>query len=163
MQARQRSFCWIFRYILHPMAKKITFLKGNLCIYKGFIDVLYISFFGAKEKLQNAPRFEMDFVLNFDLCSALVYLHERIHDPDSVTRIALKGWTFWMLNKKFQETASLSIVLSLFIHKISTKHDRSLYYSIQAHITRITFAKMSASFIQFSLSGSVFEHCSIPR
>ena len=60
----------IFRYILHPMAKKITFLKGNLCIYKGFIDVLYISFFGAKEKLQNAPRFEMDFVLNFDLCSA---------------------------------------------------------------------------------------------
>ena len=29
-----------------------------------------------------------------------------------------------MLNKKFQETTSLSIVLSLFIHKISTKHDR---------------------------------------
>ena len=23
----------IFRYILHPMAKKITFLKGNLCMY----------------------------------------------------------------------------------------------------------------------------------
>ena len=25
-------------------------------------------FFGAKEKLQNAPRFEMDFVLNLDMC-----------------------------------------------------------------------------------------------
>ena len=29
-----------------------------------------------------------------------------------------------MLNKNIQETASLSIVLSLFIHKISTKHGR---------------------------------------
>ena len=27
-------------------------------------------FFGAKEKLQNAPRFWMDFVLNFAMCSA---------------------------------------------------------------------------------------------
>ena len=28
------------------------------------------------------------------------------------------------MNKHFQETASLSIVLILFIHKISSKHDR---------------------------------------
>ena len=28
------------RYILHSMAKTITFLKGNLCIFKCFIDVL---------------------------------------------------------------------------------------------------------------------------
>ena len=41
MQPRQRSFCGIFRYIfLHSMAKTITFLKGNLCIFKCFIDVL---------------------------------------------------------------------------------------------------------------------------
>ena len=40
MQPRQWSFCWIFRYILHSMAKTITFLKGNLCIFKCFIDVL---------------------------------------------------------------------------------------------------------------------------
>ena len=40
MQPRQRSFCWIFRYILHSMAETITFLKGNLCIFKCFIDVL---------------------------------------------------------------------------------------------------------------------------
>ena len=52
------------------MAEKITFLKGNLCIYKRFIDVLYTFFFGAKENLQNAPRFEMDFVLHFATCSA---------------------------------------------------------------------------------------------
>ena len=43
---------------VHSMAKKITFLKGNLSIYKSFIDVLIYTFFlVAKEKLQNVPRF----------------------------------------------------------------------------------------------------------
>ena len=49
------------------MAKTITFLKGNLCIFKCFIDVLQIFLFGANEKLQ---KFEMDFVLDFAMCSA---------------------------------------------------------------------------------------------
>ena len=40
MQPRQWSFCWIFRYILHSMAKTTTFLKRNLCVFKCFIDVL---------------------------------------------------------------------------------------------------------------------------
>ena len=57
-------------------------LKRNLCIYKCFIDVLYIFFFAAKEKLQNAPRFKMDFVLNFAMCLTPFYLRERIQDPD---------------------------------------------------------------------------------
>ena len=35
-----------------------------------------------------------------------------------------KGLTFRILNKNFQEMASRSIVLNLFIHKISSKHDR---------------------------------------
>ena len=39
-QPRQWSFCWIFRYILLSMAKKITFLEGNLRIFKCLIDVL---------------------------------------------------------------------------------------------------------------------------
>ena len=34
------KFYWIFRYILHSMAKTISFLKGNLCIFKCFIDIL---------------------------------------------------------------------------------------------------------------------------
>ena len=57
------------------------------------------------------------------------------------------------MNKNFQETASLSIVLSLFIPKISSKHDRDTTASIlnlslinASHITRITLAKMSAIF-----------------
>ena len=41
-----------------------------------------------------------------------------------------KGLNFWILNKNFHDTASLSIVLSLFIHEISSKHDRE--YCIQA-------------------------------
>ena len=103
------------------MAKKITFLKGNLCIHKRFIVVLYIFSFGSKRKLQNAPRFEMDFVLNFAMCSADF---TRVNGSTiQVVSLAnyLKGLTFWILNTNFQETASLSIVLSFFIHKISSR------------------------------------------
>ena len=56
----------------------------------------------------------------------------------------------------FEETASLSIVLSLLIHKISSKHDRDTTVSMQvafklnaSHITRITFSKMSADLYNF--------------
>ena len=82
------------------MAKKITCVKGNLCVYKCFIDVCYIFSSALRKNYKMRPgRFEMDFVLNFAMCSdyftceliCRLYLHERIHDPDSVTRIALKG------------------------------------------------------------------------
>ena len=68
---------------------KIMFLKGNLCIYKCFINVLYIFFFGAREKVQNAPRFEMNFLLNFAMCSA-DFTCVNGCTIDSVTRIALR-------------------------------------------------------------------------
>ena len=32
MQLRQRSFCWIFRYILHSVAKKIMLLVGEFML-----------------------------------------------------------------------------------------------------------------------------------
>ena len=96
-----------------------------------------------REKLQNVPRFEMDFVLNFAMCSADFTC---VNDPDPN---CFKGLTFWTLNKTFQETAYLSIILSLFIHKISSKRDRDYNIGIQAEfkllkmlptfITRITF------------------------
>ena len=49
-----------------------------------------------------------------------------VSDPRSDMQIALKDYFVqcWIFNKNFQETASPSIVLSLFIHKISSKHDR---------------------------------------
>ena len=75
------------------MAKKITFLKENLCIDKCFIDVLYI-FSSVLKKITklNAPRFEMDFVLNCAMCSDdFTCVRERIHDPDSVTQLALRN------------------------------------------------------------------------
>ena len=41
------------------------------------------------------------------------------------------------MNKDFQETASLSIVLTLFIHEIRSKHDRD--HNIQAeYLTDVT-------------------------
>ena len=42
------------------------------------------------------------------------------------------------MNKNFQETASLFIVLSLFIHTISSKHDRD--YNIQAEFNLKCFS-----------------------
>ena len=94
-------------------------------------------------------------VENCHVLSRFLHLRERIHDLDSVTRIALRI-TFL----DFEETASLSIVLSLLIHRISSKHDRDTTASMQVafklnapHITRITFSKMSTDFIQFLLSG----------
>ena len=60
-----------------------------------------------------------------------------------------------------------SIVLSLYIHKISSKHDRDTTASklnlsvMLLTFTRITFAKISANIMQFLLSGSLFGHFSI--
>ena len=62
-----------------------------------------------------------------------------------------------------------SIVLSLYIHKISSKHDRDSTASklnlslMLLTFTRITFAnsKISANVMQFLLSGSLFGHFSI--
>ena len=66
MQPRQQSFCWIFRYILYSMAKEITFLGEDLCFFKFFIVPLYIFSSALKKNYKmHAPRFEMDFVLNF--------------------------------------------------------------------------------------------------
>ena len=54
------------------MAKTITFLKGNLCIFKCFIDVLQIFLFGAKEKYKMCPDLRWIFFVEFsvDMCSA---------------------------------------------------------------------------------------------
>ena len=49
---------------------------------------------GVKEKItkSNAPRFEMDFVLNYAMCSDdFTCVRERIHDTDSVTQLALRN------------------------------------------------------------------------
>ena len=120
MQPRLRSFCWIFMYILHSMAKKITFLKGNLCIHKRFIVVLYIFFSLARKenyKMRSNLRW---FCVKFCHVLSWFYSSERIHDPDSATCELLKRINFLVLTTNFQETASLSIVLSFFIHKISS-------------------------------------------
>ena len=48
------------------MAKEITFLEEDLCFFKFFIVPLYIFSSALKKNYKmHAPRFEMDFVLNF--------------------------------------------------------------------------------------------------
>ena len=94
----------------------------------------------------------MDFVLNFAMFSADFTRVNR--STIQIVSLAnyLKGLTFWILNTYFQETASLSIVLSFFIHKISSRILRHPSWN-GSHLTRITFA----NFIQFLLSGSVLD------
>ena len=122
IQPRKRRFCWIFRYILNSMVKKITLLKGNLCNYKSFIDALISTFF--VRWLQNAPRFWDWFCAEFCHVLCRFYLRWWMHDRDNLTLIALKDYLFGFWKKDFQVTASPAIVLSLFIiHKISLKHD----------------------------------------
>ena len=102
---KAEKFCWIFRYIFHSM------------------DVLYIFSSALKKNYKMAPLWD-GFCVEFCHGLSRFYLRERIHDPDRCYANCFKGLTFWILNKNFQETASLSIVLSLFIHNISSKHDR---------------------------------------
>ena len=129
-QPRQRRICWIFRYILHSLAKKITFLKGNVCTYICFKDF----FFGGKEKLQNASRFEMDFVLNFCHVADFTCMNR------STIQLVLDSVRFFFFS-------------SLFIHKISSKHDGDITASNLNLI--LMFLTLHA------MSGSVFGHFSI--
>ena len=86
------------------------------------------------------------------------HLRERIHDPDSVFPNCFKGLTFWTLNKNFQETASLSIVLSLFVHTTSLKHYRD--YNIQAEFKPKCFSHALLALLIVKMSGLGFGHFS---
>ena len=127
---------------------KLRFWWGiSVWIFKCLTDVLYIFLFCAKKKITKCASIWNGFCVEFCHVLSRFYLRERIHDPDSVMRIAFKD-----LNKNFQETASMSIILSFFIHKINSKHDRyttaselNLSLMLLTFITRITFAKMSGS------------------
>ena len=105
------------------MAKKITLLKGNLCIHKCFIDVLYIfsSVLKKNYEIKCAPIWDGFCV---ELCHVLRRFYLRTWTDPQCYATCFKELTFWILNKNFQEAASLSNVFSLFIHKISSKLDR---------------------------------------
>ena len=65
------------------MVKENTYLKGNVCISKGFMDVVLHFDIGVEEK-PHVPR--------FGFCHVLSPFNKRegIHDSVSVTRIAFK-------------------------------------------------------------------------
>ena len=88
------------------MVKEIPFLNGNLSVYSCFIDVLY--------------DLRRILALTFDVFGRF-YLRERIHDPVSVTRIAFEDKISIRI---FRKIISLTMVLSMFIHNITLKHNR---------------------------------------
>ena len=51
-------------------SKKSKFLKGNFCIYKGFMDVFYILTLTLKRNHKMCPDLKLIFMLNFAMCSA---------------------------------------------------------------------------------------------
>ena len=57
-------------YILFSVVKKSKFLKGNFCIYKGFMDVFYILTLTLKRNHKMCPDLKWIFMLNFAMCSA---------------------------------------------------------------------------------------------
>ena len=95
----------------------------------------------------------MDFVLNFAMCSA-DFTCVNGSTIQIVFSELLKGLTFWILNKIFK--TSLSIVLSLFIHKISSEHDRD--YNIQAEFKLECFSHSLHASLFAKMSGSGFGH-----
>ena len=75
------------------MLKESTMMKGNLCVYKCFIDVLYIFDRVFKKNWEMRPIWDrwINSIVNFCHVLSWFYLWERIHDPVSVTSIAFNG------------------------------------------------------------------------
>ena len=118
-------------------------LKGNLYIYKCFIDVLYIFDSGFQEEFGNAPERRNNFSVNFCHVLSRFYLLKRIHDPVSARWIAFNGKLMSFRIEIFKK----QFVCLLF----SVRRHINLRYSL---FTRITSSKMPANFTQFLLSSS---------
>ena len=70
MQPRQRNFLLNFQVHFALYGRENYVFEREFMYLEIFHRRFMHFFFGAKEKLQNAPRFEMDFVLNLDMWSA---------------------------------------------------------------------------------------------
>ena len=107
------------------MLKESTLLKGNLCIYNCFIDVLYIFYRVFKINWEMRPNLRLIFAT----CSRPFYLWEQINDSVSVTWIAFNGklMGFRMKNFKKQFVCLLFSVCS-FITLVDTWSPASKSY-----------------------------------
>ena len=79
------------------MLEESTMMKGNLCVYKCFIDVLYICDRVFK-KIGKCARSETDnFSVNFCHVLSRFYLWKRILTIQSVLRELLLTVNLWVL------------------------------------------------------------------
>ena len=88
-------------------------LKGNLYIYKCFIDVWYIFDSSFQEEFGNAPERRHNFSVNFCHLLSRFYLLKRIHDPVSARWIAFNGKLMSFRGYKFSRNNS-SVYFFLF-------------------------------------------------
>ena len=97
-QATQRGFWRSVRYVLYSMIKESTFLKGNFCIYKGFMDVFYIltSVWKKNHKMCIWNWF-------FAACSADLSCVNGSRIQLVLYSNCFLGLTYGFLNKNFQE------------------------------------------------------------
>ena len=127
-----------------------------------FINVswtLYIFLIEVSRKIGKCARSETDdFSVNFCHVLSLFYLWERIHDPVSVTWIAFNGKLMSFRIKIFKKQfVCLLFSVGSFMTLVENMIAGILFdkYNLRfILISRITFAKMSANFIQFLLSSS---------
>ena len=70
--SRQRSFGRLFRYLFYSMVKKLTFLKGNLCMYKSQTFLINF-FFDYKRKITKRTPIWDGFCVQF--CHVLIRFH----------------------------------------------------------------------------------------
>ena len=76
------------------MVKEITFLKGNLCIYKCFIDVQFILVSVFNEKVQNMPRLDSNCHCLFfnKVCIVGRKIISEAHDASKMATLRPKNW-----------------------------------------------------------------------
>ena len=96
------------------MLKESTLLKGNLCIYKCFMEVLYISYRAFKINWEMRPIWH-----KFLPCAHADFTCGNRSTIQSVLRELLLTVNLWVVEKIFQETICPFIDFCLFIHNIS--------------------------------------------
>ena len=112
----QQSFLRIFWYILYIMLKECTLLKENLCIYKCFLDVLYILDSVLKKNWEMRPikgRFSVNIF--FAMCSK-EFTCVNGSTIQSVLSELLLTANFWVFEWNFSRSNLSVNYCFLFVH-----------------------------------------------
>ena len=141
------TFCTLWPRQLRFWKGIYVFVNASETFYKFFSSAL-------KKNYKMCP--DLRWILCWILPCAQPILLARTDPRSRYFPNCFKGLTFWILNKNYQETASRSIILTLLIRKISSKHDRD--YNIQAEFKLKCFSHSLRASLFTKMSGSGFGH-----